>query len=83
VDASQKHSAGRCSLTGAGGAGFGKQKCLFSQGKIGYPQCLHPDQQILQKRCLSAWSVTAEKGLPAELEEGRQLRGSEEVIGDQ
>jgi len=52
-------------------------------GKIGYPQRLHPDQQILQKRCLPAWPVAAEKGFSGEFEECRQMRGSEEVIGDQ
>jgi hypothetical protein len=51
-----------------------KQKCLFSQEKIGHPQRLRPDQQILQNRCLSAWPAAAEMGLSTELEESRQER---------
>jgi hypothetical protein len=62
-------------------AGLGKQKYLFSQGKIGHPQHLHTDQQILQKRCLPAWPVAAKKGLSAELEESRQERKDAEEGG--
>jgi len=36
------------------GAGLEKRKCLLLLEKIRCPQRLHPERQILQKRCLPA-----------------------------